>query len=182
MGLLVALSFTAEDSAAKAVLSDLSSLAEPYEYKLCLGIPPREQHMWDMTDGLQQLADLRGLNTVILVYTQNDKGLPFALKINQEFNEFLSGRGGPPAFLDFLEEADQVLADRLGSYTVSFSDDWLKDTDIRLYEGSLTELLTVLKGPGGWMIGLFNPAQKIHRVRDEWPLVFTVHAGPKNSA
>ena len=159
MGLLVALSFTAEDSAAKAVLSGLSSLAEPYEYKLYLGIPPKEQHMWDMTDGLQQLADLRGWNTTILVYTQNDKNLPFARNIAAEFNKFLLNRGEPPAFLKFLEEANQTLADRLKSYTVSFSDDWLKDTDIRLYEGSLTELLTLLKGPGGWMIEVFNPAQ-----------------------
>ena len=180
MGLLVALSFTAEDSAAKAVLSELSSLAEPYEYKLYLGIPAREQHMWDMTDGLQQLADLRGWNTIILVYTQNDKGLPFARKIAEEFNNFRSGRGGPP-FLNFLEEANQTLADQLKSYTVSFSDEWPKDTDLRLYEGSLTELLTLLKGPGGWMIEVFNPAQQIYRVKDEWPLVFTVHATPQDS-
>jgi hypothetical protein len=158
---------------------ELLTIAQSFGYNLSYGVKTAES---DVQEGLTLLQDWSGWNLICLLHAPGDCKVPLAFGIEEELRnceskikeELKNGESTQVKFFDFLRELEMLFDGRGKKLGIFFSGEWYSDTKIRREEGSLDNLLSLLKKPGNWNLLLFNLQNGIFQECDYYPLVYLI--------
>jgi hypothetical protein len=158
---------------------ELLTIAQSFGYNLSYGVKTAES---DVQEGLTLLQDWSGWNLICLLHAPGDCKVLLAFGIEEELRncesrikeELRNGESTQVKFFDFLRELEMLFDGRGKKLGIFFSGEWYSDTKIRREEGSLDNLLSLLKKPGNWNLLLFNLQNGIFQECDYYPLVYLI--------
>lgn len=120
-------------------------------------------------EGISMLAESFSLTTILLLHSPPRPDVPLAADLYLEMRSQKAA-----SFFTFLHEIHSLLERNVEQFTVFFAEEWYRETSVRRLEGSLEDLIGMLKRAGGWHLELYNFGRRTWWEFDEFPLVFTV--------
>ena len=152
-----------------ALKEKLTELADSYGYLVSFDLTLVES---EVIEGVEALAKVFELNLLSFLHSPPKPNVALAYDIDVEMAQVT--RETDPRFFRFLKELSEVVKAWVSEYKVFFADEWYSEMRVRKLEGSVDDLIDILRKGGGWGLVVFNLQRNWWENFEDFPLVFTV--------
>lgn len=152
------------------LVKELETIADQYGYGVENNLSNAES---DMRKGLSELSTALEWSSVALLKTPKNNTAALAFDIQEDLRAW-ECEDSRPKFYDFLLSVSLLLKNHCKEFYVFFSGEWYEGDRVRMEEGYIEDLLTLLKQPANWNEKLYVPKSKRYQYSDETPLIYRV--------